>query len=59
MTYAPASKPARALMDEKYANDASIFPSTEVMGNSFVVLPKSPEAIKLQTRLWQQLKAGQ
>lgn len=59
VTYAPASKPARALMDEKYANDASIFPSAEVMGNSFVVLPKSPEAIKLQTRLWQQLKAGQ
>ncbi|WP_274584403.1 polyamine ABC transporter substrate-binding protein [Neisseria leonii] len=59
VTYAPASKPARAMMEEVYANDASIFPSSEVMANSFVVLPKSPEGIKLQTRLWQQLKAGQ
>ena len=59
VTYAPASKPARDLMDKTYSQDLSIFPTDEVKANSFVVLPKPPEAIKLQTRLWQQLKAGQ
>ncbi len=59
VTYAPASKPAHALMEKSYADDPSIFPSDEVKANSFVVLPKPPETIKLQTRLWQQLKAGQ
>ena len=59
VTYAPASQPARALMKKEYADDHSIFPSAEVKANSFVVLPKSPDAVKLQTRLWQGLKAGQ
>ena len=58
VTYAPASKPARELMEKAYADDASIFPSDAVKANSFVVLPKSPEAVKLQTKLWQGLKAG-
>ena len=59
VTYAPASKPARALMDEKYAANPSVFPDDEVRARSFVVLPKSPATVKLQTRLWQGLKAGQ
>jgi len=59
VTYVPASQPARALMKKEYADDHSIFPSAEVKANSFVVLPKSPDAVKLQTRLWQGLKAGQ
>ena len=58
VTYAPASKPARALMDKAYANDASIFLSDEVKTKSFVVLPKAPETIKMSVRLWQGLKAG-
>ena len=58
VTYAPASKPARELMDKAYANDPSIFPSDEVMAKSFVVLPKSSETIKMSVRLWQGLKAG-
>ena len=45
-------------MQPEFAQDNSIFPSDEVKAQSFVVLPKSPEAIKLQTRLWQGLKAG-
>ncbi|MCS4534352.1 polyamine ABC transporter substrate-binding protein [Neisseria montereyensis] len=59
VTYAPASKPARELMDKQYAEDNSIFPSDEVKANSFVVLPKSADAVKLGVRLWQGLKAGQ
>lgn len=58
VTYAPASKPARELMEKTFAQDNSIFPSQEVRAKSFVVLPKSPDAVKLQTRLWQDLKAG-
>lgn len=59
VTYAPASQPARALMEKKYAEDISIFPSEEIMAKSFMVLPKSPDAGKLTVRLWQGLKAGQ
>ncbi len=59
VTYAPASLPARKLMDKAYADDHSIFPSDAVKAKSFVVLPKSPDAVKLSVRLWQGLKAGQ
>ena len=59
VTYAPASKPARGLMNKEYADDPSIFPTAEVMSNSLVVLPKSPDAVNRMVRLWQQLKAGQ
>lgn len=58
VTYAPASLPARKLMDKQYADDQSIFPSKEVLANSFVIAPKSAEASKLGVRLWQGLKAG-
>ncbi len=58
VTYAPASFAARELMEPKYANDESIFPSETTRANSFVILPKSPEQIKLQTKLWLGLKAG-
>ncbi|ASK27651.1 polyamine ABC transporter substrate-binding protein [Neisseria chenwenguii] len=58
VTYGPASKPARELMEKKYADDPSIFPSEEVRKNSFVVLPKSSTATKFAVKLWQGLKAG-
>lgn len=58
VTYAPASKAARELMEKTYADDNSIFPSEMVKANSFVVQPKSAETVKLQTKLWQNLKAG-
>ena len=45
-------------MDAKYADDASIFPSKEIMEKSFIVSPKSSVASKLSVRLWQGLKAG-
>lgn len=59
VTYAPASQGARALMKKEYAENSSIFPTEELKKQSFVVLPKSVEGIKLQTKLWQTLKAGQ
>ena len=56
VTYAPASQGARALMDKTLADDPSIVPSPETKANSFVVLPKTPETVKLQTQLWLNLK---
>lgn len=58
VTYAPASKPARELMEKEFSEDNSIFPDDSVKAQSFVILPKSAETVKLQTRLWQNLKAG-
>ncbi len=59
VTYAPASKDARTLMQKEFSEDTSIFPSEDVKANSFVVLPKSADTVKLQTKLWQAMKAGQ
>lgn len=59
VTYAPASEPAQKLMNAEFINESSIFPSKEVMENSFVILPKNSEALNLSNRLWQQIKAGQ
>ena len=56
VTYAPASQGARDLMDKTLADNPSIFPSAETRANSFIVLPKTPETIKLQTHLWLNLK---
>ncbi|QMT32179.1 polyamine ABC transporter substrate-binding protein [Alysiella filiformis] len=58
VTYAPASKDARGLMQKEFADNQSIFPSEQVRANSFVVLPKSADTVKLQTKLWQNMKAG-
>ena len=58
VTYAPASRPARDLMEAKYTNDPSIFPTKELMEKSFIVSPKSAESAKLGVKLWQGLKAG-
>lgn len=58
VTYPPASKPARELMQKEYAEDPSIFVPDEVKAKSFVVLPKSKQTVKLETKLWQNLKAG-
>ncbi|MDO4693155.1 MAG: polyamine ABC transporter substrate-binding protein [Eikenella sp.] len=59
VTYAPASKPARELMEEAHRNNTSIFPNDEVKANSFVILPKSADASRLMTRLYQGLMTAQ
>lgn len=59
VTFAPASKSAQQLMDQTYSNDPSIFPPSEVMAKSFLVMSKSLDAMKLSVRLFQQVKAGQ
>ncbi|UOO81032.1 polyamine ABC transporter substrate-binding protein [Uruburuella testudinis] len=58
VTYAPASLPARALMDAEYRDDNTVFPSDEDMANSFIMVPIEPESLKFMVRQWQGIKAG-
>ncbi|PIT11083.1 polyamine ABC transporter substrate-binding protein [Snodgrassella alvi] len=58
VTYAPSSMPAKALMKKEYREDNSIFPSDEVLANSYLVLPAKSDTLKYELRLWQNLKAG-
>ncbi|WP_367419470.1 polyamine ABC transporter substrate-binding protein [Snodgrassella alvi] len=58
VTYAPASLPAKQLMKKEYREDSSIFPSDEVLANSYLVLPAKSDTLKYELRLWQNLKAG-
>lgn len=59
VTFAPASKGARALMNPELAKDTSIFPTEAQMANSFVMKPMTPKAVQMSVRLWQGIKAGQ
>ena len=59
VTYAPASKPAKDLIEKKYTENRSIFPTDADLQNSFVALPMTPDAVKLSVRMWQGIKAGQ
>ncbi|WP_239351225.1 polyamine ABC transporter substrate-binding protein [Snodgrassella communis] len=58
VTYAPSSMPAKELMKKEYRGDNSIFPSDEVLANSYLVLPAKSDTLKYELRLWQNLKAG-
>lgn len=58
VTYAPGSKPAKDLMEKKYTENLSIFPSDEDMQRSFILKPFTPDGIKRSVRLWQNIKAG-
>lgn len=59
VTFAPATTTAKALMDKSLTSDPSIFPPKEILDKSFVVSPKSQDAVRLAVRLFQQVKAGQ
>ena len=58
VTYAPASKGAKELMEKDYADNASIFPSEEQLKNGFMMNEIKPDAMKLSTRMWQDIKKG-
>nr|WP_037586411.1 extracellular solute-binding protein [Stenoxybacter acetivorans] len=58
VTFAPASLPARKLMNPELVATRSIFPSVEDMSNGFVMPQMSDDAKKLTVRLWQQIKVG-
>ena len=58
VTYAPASKGAKELMEKDYADNPSIFPSEEQLKNGFMMNEIKPDAMKLSTRMWQDIKKG-
>lgn len=58
VTYAPASKPAKDLMEKEYADNRSIFPTEQDLQNGFVMIPMNPDSLKLAVRLWQDIKKG-
>ncbi|MBP6117279.1 MAG: polyamine ABC transporter substrate-binding protein [Neisseriaceae bacterium] len=58
VSYAPSSLPAKDLMKPEFVNEPSIFPTDDVLKNSFMLLQKDPETVKYSVRLWQQLKSG-
>lgn len=58
VTFAPASLPARELMNPELVATRSIFPTAEDMENGFVMPQMSDETKKQTTALWQKLKVG-
>ena len=45
-------------MEKDYADNASIFPSEEQLKNGFMMNEIKPDAMKLSTRMWQDIKKG-
>ena len=58
VTFAPASLPAKKLMDPKLVEVRSIFPNDQDMADGFVMPQMSNEAKKQTVDLWQKFKSG-
>lgn len=58
VTFAPASKPAKELMQKEYTDNLAVFPTEASLQNSFMMNPIKPESLKLAIRLWQDIKKG-
>ena len=58
VTFAPASLPARKLMNPELVATRSIFPNEQDMKDGFVMPQMSDEAKKLTVSLWQKIKVG-
>ena len=58
VTYAPASKPAKDLMEKQYTENRSIFPTDADLQNGFMMMPMKPDSLKMAVRLWQDIKKG-
>lgn len=58
VTYAPASKPAKDLMEKQYTENHSIFPTEQDLQKGFVMIPMKPDSLKLAVRFWQDIKKG-
>ena len=56
VTYAPSSKPARALMAPQYVNDPSIFLPEEAIKASFLNVPLDLKSNRIATKLWNKMK---
>ncbi len=58
VTFAPASLPARELMEAQYAQDNTIFPTDADMENSYIMVPFEAAVLRNVTRHWQNIKAN-
>ena len=58
VTFAPASLPARKLMNPELVATRSIFPNAQDMKDGFVMPQMSDDAKKLTVSLWQKIKVG-
>ena len=58
VTYAPASKGAKDLMEKQYTENRSIFPTDADLQNGFMMMPMKPDSLKMAVRLWQDIKKG-
>jgi len=56
--YPTANKAARQFVDPAIRNDPTVYPPPEVIKTLFLLRPISPETLRLQNRLWTQLKTG-
>lgn len=56
VTYAPASKGAREIMDPKYVNDPSIFLPDEAIKKSFLNVPLNLKNSRIAAKLWNKVK---
>lgn len=56
--YPTANKEARKYVNPAIANDPTIYPSPAVIKTLFLLKPVPPEVLRLQNRLWTQLKTG-
>lgn len=58
VTYAPASKPAKDLMEKEYTENRSIFPTDQDLQKGFLMIPMQPDSLKTVIRWWQDIKKG-
>jgi putrescine transport system substrate-binding protein len=56
--YPTANKEARKYVNPQIANDPTIYPPPAVIKTLFLLKPIPPEILRLQNRLWTELKTG-
>ncbi|MDK7178619.1 hypothetical protein QP445_14465, partial [Micrococcus luteus] len=58
MFFANANLESKKFVKPEIANDPMLYPPQEVRDTLFLMQPQSMELLRLQTRLWAELKAG-
>lgn len=58
VNYATANSGAWPMIDPKVRNDVAIFPSEEIMKNTFATTAQDPKDERRRTRAWVQAKSG-
>jgi putrescine transport system substrate-binding protein len=56
--YPSANLEARKYVDKSVADDPAVYPPADVVKTLFLLKPLPPEILRLQTRLWTELKSG-